>query len=98
MWQVVVWACALIGTPCDALPDKATIQAVYEQEASSGKALHDKGLRVLGAKCHRNGNGPFLCEVTFTSVSDPEQRLYFDIVAVAQTNEGWELKTGLCKR
>jgi hypothetical protein len=84
--------------PCDALPDAATIQAVYEREASSGKALHDKGLKVLAAKCHRDDNAPLLCEVTFTSASDPEQRLYFDIVAVEATKEGWELKSGLCKR
>ena len=98
MWQGIVWACALIGVPCDRLPDTATIQIAYEQEASSGKTLHDKGLKVLGTKCHRNGKGPFLCEVTFTSAGDPEQRLYFDIVAVAPTTEGWELKSGLCKR
>jgi hypothetical protein len=98
MWQGIVWACALIGTPCDPLPDTATIQMAYEQEASSGKTLHDKGLKVLGTKCHRNSNGPFLCEVTFTSAGDPEQRLYFDIVAVAATTEGWKLKSGLCKR
>jgi len=98
MWQGIVWACAVIGMPCDTLPDAATIQAVYEQEASSGKALHDKGLKVLEARCHRNSDAPFLCEVTFTSAGDPEQRLYFDIVAVAPTTEGWELKSGLCKR
>ena len=98
MWQGIVWACALIGMPCDRLPDKATIQTAYEQEASSGKTAHDKGLKVLGAKCHRNSDGPFLCEAMFTSANDPEQRLYFDIVAVGPTNEGWELRSGLCKR
>ena len=98
MWQGIVWACALIGMSCDTLPDAATIQMAYEQEASSAKSLHDKGLKVLGSKCHRNGKGSFLCEVTFTSTDDPEQRLYFDIVAVAPTREGWELKSGLCKR
>src|SRR4051812_9767846 len=72
MWQGVVWACALIGMPCDPVPDTATIQLAYEQEASSGKTLHDKGLKVLGTKCHGNSNGPFLCEITFTSASDPE--------------------------
>jgi hypothetical protein len=40
----------------------------------------------------------FLCEVTFISKSDPSERLYFDIVAVARTAAGWELKSGLCKR
>jgi tripartite-type tricarboxylate transporter receptor subunit TctC len=40
----------------------------------------------------------FLCEVTFTSKDDPTERLYFDIVAVARAGDGWELKSGLCKR
>jgi hypothetical protein len=37
-------------------------------------------------------------EVTFISRSDPMERLYFDIVAVARASDGWELKSGLCKR
>jgi hypothetical protein len=39
----------------------------------------------------------FLCEVTFISKSDPAERLYFDIVAVARAGDDWELKSGLCK-
>jgi hypothetical protein len=56
---------------------------------------------VLQATCHDNPGGPFLCEVTFTVAStsqDPNQRLYFDVVAVARTPDGWELKSGLCRR
>jgi hypothetical protein len=98
MWTGIVWACALVGMPCDAVPDTATIQTAYEREASSGTPLHDKGLKVLETKCHRGSGGPFLCEVTFTSSGDPTERLYFDIVAVASTPDGWELKSGLCKR
>jgi hypothetical protein len=36
--------------------------------------------------------------VTFVSRADPAERLYFDIVAVAHAGDGWELKSGLCKR
>ena len=98
MWQSIAWACSLIGLSCGTLPDMAVIQTAYEREASAGSKLHDKDLRVLTAKCHDEGKGPFLCEVMFVSNSDPNQRLYFDIVAVARTSDGWELKSGLCKR
>jgi len=98
MWQSILWACSLVGLPCHSVPDVATIQTVYEREASSGSTLHDKGLRVLEAKCHDDGTDRFLCEVTFISDNDPAERLYFDIVAVARMADGWELKSGLCKR
>src|SRR5215470_4972989 len=98
MWQVVGWICALVGAPCDSVPDIAAIQTAYEREASAGSTLHDKGLQVLQTKCHDNSSDGFLCEVTFISKSDPTERLYFDIVAVARTGDRWELKSGLCKR
>jgi hypothetical protein len=98
MWQAVVWACSLVGLSCNSVPDMAIIQTAYEREASSGSTLHDKGLRVLQAKCHDDFTDRFLCEVMFVSNSDPNERLYFDIVAVARTADGFELKSGLCKR
>ena len=104
MWQVAGWLCALVAMSCKPVPDIAVIQSAYEREASAGSALHDKGLQVLQAKCHDAGNdsgastGGFLCEVTFISKADPEQRLYFDIVAVARADDGWRLKSGLCRR
>jgi len=98
MWQAVGWICALVAMSCGAVPDIGVIQTAYEREASAGSALHDKGLQVLQAKCHDASADKFLCEVTFTSKDDPAGRLYFDIVAVARAGEGWELKSGLCKR
>jgi hypothetical protein len=93
-------ACSLVGMPCDAgKPDVATIQSAYEQEAANGSKLHDRGLRVLEASCeHGKASDNFLCQVTFLSKDDPRQRLYFDVVAVARTEKGWELQSGLCKR
>jgi hypothetical protein len=82
---------------CNPVPDIATIQSAYEREASKGSTLHDKGLQVLQAKCHDTSTDGFLCEVTFISKGDPAERLYFDIVAVARADDGWELKSGLCK-
>jgi hypothetical protein len=98
MWQALVWACSLVGLSCNSVPDMAAIQTAYEREASSGSNLHDKELRVLRAKCHDDSTDRFLCEVMFISNSDPSERLYFDIVAVARTGDGFELKSGLCKR
>jgi hypothetical protein len=92
------WLCALVAVSCYSAPHIAAIQTAYEREASAGSALHDKGLQVLPTKCHDDSADKFLCEVTFVSKSDPTERLYFDIVAVARAGEGWELKSGLCKR
>jgi hypothetical protein len=96
MWQG--WICVLVAMSCNAAPDIAAIQTAYEREASAGSTLHDKGLQVLHAKCHDNSTDGFFCEVTFISKGDPAERLYFDIVAVARAGDGWELKSGLCKR
>lgn len=98
MWQAVGWVCTLAAMSCGSVPDIAAIQGAYEREASTGSTLHDKGLQVLEAKCHDNNSDRFLCEVTFISKSDPTERLYFDIVAVARADNGWELKSGLCRR
>ena len=98
MWQGAKWLCALVAMSCNSVPDIAAIQNAYEREASAGSAFHDNGLQVLQAKCHDNSTDGFLCEVTFISKSDPTERLYFDIVAVARAGQGWELKSGLCKR
>lgn len=91
----VKWLCALVAMSCNSVPDIATIQTAYEREASAGS--HDKGLQVLQAKCHDDGTDKFLCEIAFISKGDSE-RPYFDIVAIARAGEGWELKSGLCKR
>jgi hypothetical protein len=98
MWQVVGWICALTAMPCHSVPDVAVIQSAYEREATAGSKLHDKGLQVLQAKCHDTSADGFLCETTFISKGDSTERLYFDIVAVARKGDGWELKSGLCKR
>jgi hypothetical protein len=98
MWQVAGWICGLVAMACKPVPDIATIQTAYEREAAAGSGQHDKGLQVLQSKCHDSGSDGYLCEVTFISTGDPEQRLYFDIVAVARAGDGWALKSGLCKR
>jgi hypothetical protein len=54
MWQGAKWVCALVVMSCNAEPDLAAIQTAYEREAAAGSALHDKGLQVLQAQCHRN--------------------------------------------
>jgi hypothetical protein len=99
MWTAVLWACSLVGLVCsNPKPDIALIQTAYDREEASGGKLHDKNLEVLKATCHDGEGDRFLCEVTFISRSDPTERLYFDIVAVARVGDRWELKSGLCKR
>lgn len=98
MWQAMVWACSLVALSCASEPDISSIQRAYEREASAGSALHDRGLKVIRAKCHDDSADKFLCEVTFISAGDQTERLYFDIVAVARVGNAWELKSGLCKR
>jgi hypothetical protein len=93
--------CSLLSMSCamQGIPGVAVIQSAYEREATSGSTLHDKDLQVLQAKCHdEGGNNAYLCEVTFISKSDPTERLFFDIVAVARADNGWVLKSGLCRR
>ena len=95
----VFWACSVAGLSCGtAAPDLSAIQTAYEIESASGSTLHDKGLRVLEASCDEPSGGTYLCQVTFLSIEDPNQRLYFDVIAVARGDRGWELKSGLCKR
>ena len=102
MWLVdlVFWLCPLVGLSCGGAttPNVSIIQSAYEREASIGSPLHDKGLKVIEANCDDSKAGRYLCQVTFMSSSDPEQRLYFDVIAVARSEQGWELKSGLCKR
>jgi hypothetical protein len=102
IWQstLALLSCTMFGQSCDAevVPTAATIQAAYEREATPANGRHDKGLRVIEAKCDDGAGGSFLCQVTFLSVDDPEERLYFDVVAVARAGRDWELRSGLCKR
>jgi hypothetical protein len=97
--KFALWACALAKVSCvEAMPTVATIQAAYTLELSNGSSLHDKGLRIIEASCDRPVGREYLCQVTFLSEGDPTQRLYFDVVAIARSDRGWELKSGLCKR
>ena len=96
----VFWACSLAGLSCGttASPNVSAIQSAYEIESAGGSTLHDKGLRVIEASCDEPSGGTYLCQVTFLSTEDPNQRLYFDVIAVARGDRRWELKSGLCKR
>jgi hypothetical protein len=98
MWPGLRWLCTLLALSCNAAPDVAIIQAAYERAEAAGGALHDKNLLVVSAKCHDSGGNAFLCEVSFISKSDAAQQLYLDIVAVTRAEEGWVLKSGLCRR
>jgi len=94
-----IWVCAMTGMSCEpSTPNAATIQTAYEHEAPSSGVRHDKGLRIVDAACDHGENGRFLCQVSFVSEDDPDQRLYYDVVSAAHTDSGWTLTSGLCKR
>jgi hypothetical protein len=100
MALLALWASVLIAFPSGALapPDLSTIQSAYELEAASGSPLHDKGLRLIEAACAGAVRGRYLCQVTFLSNDDPEERLYFDVVAIVRKGREWIFESGLCKR
>jgi hypothetical protein len=93
-----VWACTMAGLSCASVPNATIIQTAYEQEAPNSGVRHDKGLRVVDASCDKGVEGRFLCQVSFVSDDDHDQRLYYDIVSTAHTDQGWTLTSGLCKR
>lgn len=98
--RLLVWLCSLASLFCGApaKPDLSTLQLTYEREEAQGSALHDKGLRIVEASCNPPSDGRSLCQVTFLSKDDPDQRLYFDVISVARHDGQWELQSGLCKR
>jgi len=107
MWQAAQWVCApvalslvavsLVALSWGRAPGAAVIQSAYDREAGAGSKLHDTTLQVRQAKCHDDGSDKYRCEVMFISKSDPTERQFFDIVAVARVADGWKLKSGLCK-
>ena len=104
MFGLVIWACSLLGVSCGPATDStvSTIQAAYQLESEASGSRHDRGLKVVEARCHDkagdSAESSFLCEVQFISTSDPTERLYFDIVAVTRSGDDWKLVSGLCKR
>jgi len=94
----LAWVCNMTGVSC-AAPTAETIQKAYEQEAPASGVRHDKGLKIVEAKCDSGDEGGrYLCQVSFVSEDDPDKRLYFDIVSATLTDKGWVLTSGLCKR
>ena len=102
MFQIAIPIFLAISVASPAIPVEPTtgiVQAAYERESERGDPRHDKNLKVLSVDCNSGKiEHEFLCWVTFTSTVDPAQPLYYDVAAVADTDTGWALKTGLCRR
>ena len=80
-------------------PTVAIIQAAYEQQAANGDKRHDKDLELVAADCSRApALDQHLCWVTFTTRTNPEKPLYFDVAVIERSGGTWDLKSGLCKR
>jgi hypothetical protein len=80
-----------------AAPDPGVLQATYDFEISSGNPAHDKGLKIVQAKCMKGQDSGYLCFVSFYSEQDPDQRIYNSAAEIGRTGGGWFLKAGLCK-
>ncbi len=80
-------------------PTVDIVQAAYEREAQRGDARHDKNLRIRTVECSKGKvEREYLCWISFTSNVDPAETLNFDVATVAETTEGWSLKSGLCRK
>jgi hypothetical protein len=80
-----------------AAPDLDVVQATYDFEISSGNPAHDKGLKLVQAKCMNGQESAYICFVSFYSERDPDQRIYNSAAEIARIGGGWFLKGGLCK-
>ena len=88
-----------LALPAAAEPTIGIVQAAYEQEQSRPDIKHDKDLVITSVQCSAGKiEREYLCWVNFISRADPEETIYFDVAAVAETGTGWTLKSGLCRR
>lgn len=80
-------------------PTVDIVQAAYEREAQRGDARHDKNLRIRTVECSKGKvEREYLCWISFTSDTDAVGMVTFDVAVVAETIEGWALKSGLCRK
>jgi hypothetical protein len=96
----LIAALLIVADGCSdiAEPNLAVLQSAYDRESTQANSRHDPNLQLTNAKCDDGTSGRFLCQVAFLSRSDPSERLYFDVVAIARQNDAWVLQSGLCKR
>jgi hypothetical protein len=80
------------------VPDLGVVQATYDFEESFGNPAHDKGLKIMQARCMKGGEAAYICFVSFMSEQDPDQRIYNSATEIARVGNIWLLKSGLCKR
>jgi len=78
-------------------PDTGVVQATYDFESSFGNPAHDKGLRIIQARCMKGEAAAFICFVSFMSEQDPDQRIYNSATEIARVGQSWLLKSSLCK-
>jgi len=99
--MITTATCALLGLLCPPAPPSptvASVQAAYEREAATGDPKHDKGLEVLAVECGAPRSRQHLCWITFTTRTNPERPLYYDVASIEETDGGFKLTSGLCRR
>lgn len=91
LWATSAWA---------ALPDADVVQRAYEQarQDADSNPQHVYDLKVLAARCSSlPGADQFMCQIDFVRKDQPQGRLYFEVVTLADNKPGWTLLSGLCK-
>lgn len=91
LWVTSAWA---------ALPDAEMVQRAYEQarQDADSNPQHVYDLKVLTARCSTlPTSDQVMCQIDFVRKDQPQGRLYFEVVTLADNKPGWTLLSGLCK-
>ena len=79
-----------------ASPGPADVQAAYDAARQANADRHAFDLVIETARCQPLKAGGHACQVDFTRRSEPDRRLYFDVVTVDAREGHWVLLAGLC--
>jgi len=91
-------ASLLAGTACASasMPTAESIQSAYDAARAENAERHQFDLVIEHAKCSAIRTGGYACQIDFVRRSEPDKRLYFDVVTVDERDGRWTLLGGLC--
>jgi hypothetical protein len=93
---VAALAFAFAGGAWAALPTAQSIQSAYDDARVDNAERHQFDLVIEDAKCSEIRSGGYACQIDFVRRTEPDKRLYFDVVTVDQRDGRWKLLQGLC--
>lgn len=82
--------------PTPAGPGPESVQRAYDLARADNAERHVYDLVIETARCNPMRTGGYACQIDFTRRSEPDKRLYFDVVTLAERDGGWVLLSGLC--